>query len=567
MQRKKRLQIGLSNFRHFIEANGYFVDKTLFIKELIDSDFHVLLMPRPRRFGKSLNLSMLKYYFDYHEKGTQALFEPFQIWQEDNFYKKEQGSRPVVHFSLKSGKATNFEESKAAIYLTIANVYSSFSWLLEEQILREGEILQFNKILNREADAVLYESGIKNLTNYLYRHSGKKTLVLLDEYDAAIHAGFYYGFYDEAISLMKSILGSTFKDNDSLYKGVITGILRVAKESVFSDMNNPGIFTILSSSFDDKFGFTEKEVKELLTYFNYEDEYPEVKAWYNGYKFGKTESMYNPWSICNYISLHDDGFKSYWGNTSSDDIIKSSITEKNNDEVRSSVEKLIKNETIIRVLNENITFSEFHEDADIFWSLLTFSGYLTPAKQLSRDEYELRIPNYEIRILFQNIILSWLRIDLKIRQTTLRKMTKALTERRFAEFEENFKKIMGDTFSYFDTHTEPERVFQAYILGLLGMLSDDYIIKSNREAGKGRYDILLSPKDKTRYGILMELKQIAKDATPKQVETNLKSALAQIQDNQYYRALEAQAIKERLEIAIVFVGKEAYLSHRFSSGE
>ncbi|MEN0047431.1 MAG: AAA family ATPase [Bacteroidota bacterium] len=563
MQRKKNLQIGTSDFRHLIDENGYFVDKTLFIKELIDSGYHVLLMPRPRRFGKSLNLSMLKYYFDYREKDTQTLFEPFKIWQEDEFYRQQQGKRPVIHFSLKSGKATNFARSQEAIYLNIKNIYNDFKWLLETQTLAEGEIMEFRQIMLAQATPSVYEAGIKKLSEYLHRHSGEKVLILLDEYDAAIHTGFYHGFYDEIIALMKSILGNTFKDNNSLYKGVITGVLRVAKESIFSDMNNPGIFTILSNDFADKFGFTEEEVKDLVAFLDLEEDFELIRQWYNGYKIGTATNIYNPWSIVNYLAKHSEGFNSYWGNTSSDDIIKSSITAKDNTEIRADIESLIKGESITKILNANITFSELREDPDIFWSLLTFSGYLTTTKDFNFDTYELRIPNYEINTLFRKIILTWFSRDLKIYQNTLRKMTVALTNGNFPEFEEAFKKIMGDTFSYFDIHTEPERVFQAYVLGLLGMLSDDYIIKSNRESGKGRYDILLLPKDKTRYGILMELKQIKKDISEEKIQMTLSAALQQVQDNQYYQELQNQDIAQRLDIAIVFVGKEVHLKHQF----
>lgn len=435
---------------------------------------------------------------------------------------------------------------------------------MNEGILEEGEVKQFKQISLGEATPAMYEAGVRQLTQYLHRHSGKETLVLLDEYDAAIHAGFYHGFYDEIIALMKSILGNTFKDNPYLYKGVITGILRVSKESIFSDMKNLGIFTVLSNDFADKFGFTEEEVKELMTFSEMEEDFPLVKQWYNGYKMGSVNGIYNPWSIVNYIARRSEGFKSYWGNTSSDDIIRSSITAKENTKLRSSIEKLIKGETIERVLNENITFPEFYANTDVFWSLITFSGYLTPTESLNFDRYKLRIPNYEIRLLFRKIITSWLGKDLKIYQSTLLRMTRALTEKRFTEFEESFQKIMGDTFSYFDTHTEPERVFQAYVLGLLAMMSDDYVIKSNRESGRGRYDILLLPKDKSRYGIIMELKQIEKEATDAQINASLEAALSQIQSNKYYCELEAQDIQERLEIAIIFVGKEAHLRHQFS---
>lgn len=564
MQRKKQLQIGQSDFRNMIKANGYFVDKTLYIKELIDSAYHVLLMPRPRRFGKSLNLSMLKYYFDYREKDTQALFEPFKIWQEDEFYKQEQAHRPVIHFSLKSGKATSFEKSQEAIYSIISTIYTDFNWLLETDVLQKGEAAQFQNVMTGNASPVTYEHAIKDLTKYLHRHSGKEALVLLDEYDAAIHAGFYHGFYDKIIALMKSILGSTFKDNSYLYKGVITGILRIPKESIFSDINNLGVFTVLSTPFSDKFGFTEAEVKELMQFSEMAEDFPLVKQWYNGYQMGQVNGIYNPWSIVNYVARRSEGFKSYWGNTSSDDIIRSSITAKENTQLRNSIEQLIKGEALVRPLNENITFPEFYKNTEVFWSLITFSGYLTSVNNLKFDMYELRIPNYEIKTLFRKIIVNWLDRDLKIYQSTLLKMTNALTERRFEEFEAAFQKIMGDTFSYFDTHTEPERVFQAYVLGLLAMMSDDYIIKSNRESGKGRYDILLLPKDKSRYSIIMELKQIQKTATQAQIDVALTQGLAQIQHNQYYRELEAQDIEERLEMAIVFVGKEAHLRHQFS---
>ncbi|MEM6698012.1 MAG: AAA family ATPase, partial [Bacteroidota bacterium] len=455
-------------------------------------------------------------------------------------------------------------QSREAIYSVITDVYRNFEWLLDENILNEGEITKFNQILLSKASSTIYETAIKHLAQYLHRHSGEKALVLLDEYDAAIHAGFYYGFYDEIIALMKSILGNTFKDNIYLYKGVLTGILRVAKESIFSDMNNPGIFTVLSNDFSDKFGFTEDEVKDLTNFFEIAEDFKLIKQWYNGYRIGEVANIYNPWSIVNYIARRSEGFKSYWGNTSSDDIIRSSITAKENNELRTSVEKLIKGETVDRVLNENITFSEFYENQDIFWSLLTFSGYLTPTASLGFDTYSLRIPNYEIQTLFRKMVLNWFSKDLKIYQSTLLEMTRALTEKRFAEFEETFQKVMGDTFSYFDTHTEPERVFQAYLLGLLGILSDDYIIKSNRESGKGRYDILLLPKDKTRYGIIMELKQLKNEATENQRDTALNRALAQIQNNKYYKELEVQEITERLEMAIVFVGKEAHLKYQFS---
>ena len=560
MQRKKTLQIGSSNFKDFIESDGYFVDKTLLIQEVIDTHFKVLLIPRPRRFGKSINLSMLKSYFDAGEKDTAKLFESFKIWQAGEYYTSKQGKYPVIHLSLKGGKATTFEKSQTHIFSILTDVYREFSWLLETDTLDVNEKNDFSQIAARTADASLYDSALKKLSKYLSEYYGEKVLILMDEYDAPIHTGFYHGYYNQIIELMKSLMGNTFKDNDALYKGVITGILRIAKESIFSDLNNPGIFTILSATFDDKFGFTEEEVHKLLTYYDLAQNSEQVKKWYDGYTFGHTDHIYNPWSIINYIARHTEGFKPYWVNTSSDDLIKSRIIEKEATEMRSSIEKLLLGETVPRRIDENIVFSDFDEDRELLWSLLTFCGYLSPVEQVGAEEdHELRIPNYEIKLLFKNIILEWFRKELKVRQSTLRAMAKSLKENRIPDFKRYFKKIMGDTFSYFDTNTEPERVYQAYVLGLLGIMGDEYVIKSNKESGLGRYDILLLPRNNNNYGIIIEIKQLKKTASADRIKVELSDALKQITKNKYYKELIAHKVQNRIEMAMVFVGKEVHL--------
>ena len=386
----------------------------------------------------------------------------------------------------------------------------------------------FKNILAGKADLSNYLFSLQKLSKYLYKYYGEKVLILMDEYDAPIHTGFTHGYYEEIIALMKSLMGNTFKDNDYLYKGVITGILRIAKESIFSDLNNPSIFTLLSHSFADKFGFTETEVQDILQYFDLAQDFDKIKEWYDGYLMGNVNHIYNPWSIINYIARHTEGFKPYWVNTSSDDLIKSRIIEKEAHYVRKQIEKLIKGESIEAIVDENIVFSDFNERKEILWSLLVFCGYLGIAEELGRKEYVLKIPNYEIKILFQDIVLEWLDKELQIRYRTLKSMAKSLTNNKIKEFERHFKKIMGDTFSYFDTNTEPERVYQAYVLGLLGIMGDDYIIKSNRESGAGRYDILLLPRKKQDYGIIIEIKQLEKDASKKSIEKQLSDALKQI---------------------------------------
>ena len=560
MQRKKRLSIGSSNYKDFIESNSYFVDKTLLIQEIIDSAYQVLLIPRPRRFGKSMNLSMLKYYFDAGEKDSATLFEPFKIWQTAEFYTAKQGKHPVIHISLKGGKATSFEKSRNHIFSIITNIYREFRWILDKEILAEDEAIDFKNILFKRANTVTYEMALFNLSKYLNSYYGEKVLILMDEYDAPIHTGFHHGYYNQIIELIKSLMGNTFKDNDYIYKGVITGILRIAKESIFSDLNNPGIFTILSSTFADKFGFTKEEVLELITYFNVEEDYDKIERWYNGYQFGKTTNIYNPWSIISYIEQRADGFNTFWVNTSSDDLIKNRIIDKEAVDMRSSIEKLLLGETVHQYINENIIFSDFDEEREIIWSLLTFCGYLSPVRQAgSEEDHELRIPNYEIKVLFKKIILEWFQKGIKVRQTTLRAMAKSLMNNRIPDFERYLKKIMADTFSYFDANTEPERVYQAYLLGLLGIMGDDYIIKSNRESGEGRYDILLLPRKNNQYGVIMEIKQVAKNTSAVSIQAALSDALHQITKNKYHKELKAHKVQNRIEMAILFVGKEVHL--------
>lgn len=555
----RQLQIGRSDYRSFIKNNGYFLDKTLFIKEVIDNAHQVMLLPRPRRFGKTFNLSMLRYFFDASLKDTAALFEPYLIWQAGDYYTEQQGQYPVIHLSLKGGKATNFERSQKGIFHILSQVYQENRWLLDENILADNEVIEFNEILLKKAGSVIYENALRNLSGYLYRFYKKEVIILMDEYDAPVHTGFHHDYYDKIIELMKSLMGNTFKDNPYLRKGVITGILRIAKESIFSDLNNPGIFTLLNYDFADKFGFTEQEVQQLLNDFDLSDHFVAVKEWYDGYNIGNVQHIYNPWSVINYVDKHREGFKSYWANTSSDELIKSRVIEKEAYDVRTSLEKLIKGETIVRYINENIIFSDFEEDKEILWSLLMFSGYLSPIQETDWKEYEIKIPNYEIKTLFKEIIVEWFRKGIKVRQTTLRNMTKSLINHRIEDFKKYFKEVMSDTFSYFDIHTEPERVYQAYVLGLLGMLSDDYIIKSNRESGKGRYDIMLLPKQNSKYGIVIEIKQLETDASSIRIQATLSAALKQIVKNKYYQELLAHGVHRRVEMAMVFVGKEVYV--------
>ncbi|MFK7907400.1 MAG: AAA family ATPase [Chitinophagales bacterium] len=366
-------------------------------------------------------------------------------------------------------------------------------------------------------------------------------------------------YYKEIVKFIRVFLGGVLKSNAVLYKGVITGILQVSKESIFSDLNNIEVYSVLDDKYADKFGFTEPETKDLLNHFQLIEDFDLVKQWYDGYRMGSIEDIYNPWSITGYILKHQQGFKAHWVNTSSDELIRERIAEKGAKEIRSSIEKLLLGESIEKTIEERMIFDDFYGDKELLWSLLLFAGYLTPIKKLRQDFYQLRIPNQEIKIVFKRTIRHWLERGMNITHSLLHEMIESLTHNRIKEFEKHFQAIMGDTFSYFDVTKNPEDVWQAYVLGLLAIAEEDYIIRSNRESGDGRYDILLLPKVKNQYGIVIEIKAMDKEATQAQIDAKLDEALGQIEKNEYYKELIAHNIHKRIEIAMVFAGKKIYL--------
>ncbi len=555
----KTLRIGTSDFRKYIESDGYFIDKTLLIKEVIDSTHEVLVFPRPRRFGKTLNLSMLKYFFDCNKKDTAKLFKDFEISRCEKKYTEKQGQYPVIFLTLKDVKKETFEGCIARFKSLLSDLYIEHNYLLKSDVLDANEKINFERIIKEEANIEKYEASLKHLSKSLSEYHKQSVLILIDEYDTPIHAGYSYNYYNQVISFMRNFMSDAFKDNEYLYKGVITGILRIARESIFSGLNNPGIFTILNYSFADKFGFTENETLQLLKDSGLADKIDMVRHWYNGYKFGDTENIYNPWSISNYIAMHREGFKPYWVNTSSDDLIRKRINEKDGDEIRNDIERLIKGETIEKNLNENMVFPDLNTDKELLWSLLTFSGYLTTVKNVKEKLYELKIPNYEITTLFKEIILGWLNTSLKLGTSLLYKTVESLKTNQTEQFKIQFKKLIGDTLSYYDIATEPEKVYHAYVLGLLTIVSDEYVIKSNRESGDGRYDILLRPYDVNSYGIVIEIKTLPKDASKRQIAGKLSAALRQISKNRYYNELLENHVTNHIQIAMVFAGKDVHI--------
>ena len=449
----------------------------------------------------------------------------------------------------------------------MVKAYREHQYLLQSDKLQDYEKKLFKDILLQKGTLVNYQWSLHNLSEYLYAHFGKKSIILVDEYDTPVIGGYKKGYYKDIIGFLQVFLGEAFKENDYLQKGLITGIMRIARESIFSEMNNVGVYTILDPFYTGKFGFTESETQEFLTYFGLNDKFEEIKQWYDGYKFGTTTHVYNPWSIVNYIDRNKQGFKAYWINTGTDALIKERLTEPDLNNTYNTLQKLIAGESVEKRLDENFVFPDFQTDRELLWTLLTFSGYLTIVEEVSWKQYLLRLPNYEIKTVFKDIVINWLRQNMKVRWKSLIETTEHLLNNRLKEFEKGFQKIIGDTFSYFDTAGEAEKVYQAYVLGLLAVIGDDYIIRSNRESGEGRYDILIMPHNKSQKAIIMELKQVQrkkKEADKdfhKRINQTLKAAALQISQNQYHKELLAHHILREniVEVPIVFGGKIPYV--------
>jgi len=567
MAKQKRLNLGNSDFKDIILNDNYFVDKTLLIEELIDAQSQIILLPRPRRFGKTLNLSMLRYFFDKNAPENQKLFKDLKIWQTEDEIKQHCCKYPVIYLTFKDAKAETWEDCYELIISEIVDLYSNHDYLLDANILKNHEKEIFNQILRKTANQTDYQRSIKQLSEYLQRYHQQKAVILIDEYDTSIQSG-YKKFYDEVVPFMRNLLSGAFEDNSNLYKGIITGILRVSKESIFSGLNNLSVYSILDNQFSDKFGFTELEVKQIIKDFKVKTRYELIKKWYNGYKFGKTEGIYNPWSILNYVLQPQEGFKTFWTNTSANELIKNEIKKKDANNIRQEILKLINNEIIVKDIEENFVFTDLDTPKEVLWTLLTYSGYLTTKKQIRIGEYELLIPNYELKIIFKKTIIEWIQTDIKIIKSLLQNTANYLINNQIIDFEKGFKQIIGDTFSYFDTAKNNEYIYQSYILGLLAIIGDDYIIKSNKESGEGRYDIMLIPHDKSKNGVVIEIKQIEKQQKVEEIyefslriNKEIETATNQINKNKYYKELIDNKIEEDkiIKVPIVFAGKEPYI--------
>ena len=543
----KKLPIGLSDFKELIEENYYYFDKTNFIDEVIKDGSKVKLFARPRRFGKTLNMSMLKYFFDIKEaEENRKLFKDLYIEKTENF--KEQGQYPVIFLSLKDLKARTWEEMERGIKNLLQEVFSEHKYLIKE--LDEFDLSILKKIINKEVELEGLKSSLKFLTKILYEKYNKKVVVLIDEYDAPLVSAYHNKYYEKAKNFFKTFYSSVLKDNPYLQMGVMTGIIRVIKAGIFSDLNNLNTYTILSDFYPNCYGLTEEEVKKSLIDYNLEYEMGDVKDWYDGYRFGKSE-VYNPWSILNF--LHAKELRAYWVDTSGNDLINDVLKIVRKDIIR-DLKKLFDGEGLKQNLSGTSDLSRLLSEEEI-WELMLFSGYLTVEEKIDEDYYILRLPNKEVRRLFKRTFIE----RYFGRGNKLIDLMEALTENRIEDYEETLQDILLKSVSYNDTKKGNEAFYHGFILGMSLYLEGEYIVKSNIESGLGRYDVSIEPKNKNKRGYILEFK--ATDNVDKLEEIS-KEALKQIEEGKYSSTLKQTGTKEILYLGIAFCGKQIKVSYK-----
>ena len=539
----KKLPIGIDDFKKLIEKNAYYIDKTKYIEKILDDISEVKLFIRPRRFGKTLNMLTLKYFFDIENKEeNRKLFKNLYI--EKSEYFKEQGQYPVIFISLKGLKEKTWENCFNEIKALISKLYNEFEFI--KKVLNESELNIFDKIWLKKDDGE-YTNALKNLTSFLYKYYKKEVILLIDEYDAPLINAYEYGYYDEAILFFKVFYGEALKTNLYLKTGIMTGIIRVIKAGIFSDLNNLKIYLILDKEYSDFFGFTQEEVKKALEDFNIEYELPEVKSWYDGYKFGNSE-VYNPWSILNFLQHKE--LEAYWVKTSSNFLIKEALKNTNLD-VKESLENLFNGENVEEVITGNSDLSSLLSYHDI-WELLLFSGYLTIDKKIDKKLYSLRLPNREIKELFKDEF-----IDISFGESQFIKTMESLKRNKLEDFEKNLQKILLNSTSYQDTKNED--FYHGLILGMTLYLDSQYYVTSNKESGLGRYDVTIEPKNKNNKAYILEFKVTKNE---EDLEKEAKQAIEQIISKKYDISLKERGIKDIIILGVAFCGKLVKVSYK-----
>jgi hypothetical protein len=560
MQAKKLLPIGVSDFKQLIDGDYAYVDKTLLIEEITKKSTKVSLIPRLRRFGKTLNLSMLRHFFEKTAEDTSYLFKNLNIWKEKK-YREMQGQFPVIFLTLKDVKHLSWEQTFKSLRTLIALEFDRHRYLQEGDTLSAKEKDIFHKILFEEKDEqTLFEASLLYLSTWLHRFHKKQVVILVDEYDTPAHAAYVGGYYTTLISFLRNWLSSGFKDNSSLERGVITGILCIVKDSIFSGLNNISTFTILNEDFSDKFGLLESEVQQLLEEYGLVNTLPEIRQWYDGYRIGSCEGIYNPWSVLNCIS-EKGTLAPYWVNTSENALVKQLIAHGKSD-LKTDIEELLNGGVIEKRIEEGVVFADLEKNPDTIWALLLFSGYLTlDATPVHGKPCKLRLPNIEVKELYASMVLDW--FESTIHDTKYRELLDSLVNGDVATFSRIFKNFLDSSVSLFDvTAEEPEKTYHAFVLGMLVGLKDRYEVKSNRESGYGRYDVMLIPKDPADLGLVMEFKKV--DSSEKtSLETAAKSALKQIDDKNYTQELLDRGVNRILYLGLAFKSKKVLIVHKF----
>ncbi len=557
----QKIGIGWQDFEEVRQRNLFYVDKTVFIREWWESGDGVTLIARPRRFGKTLNMSMLEKFFSVRYARRGDLFEGLRIWEEEK-YRKLQGTYPVISLSFANVKDRAYEAALKDIGWILMNLYSEYGFLLDADVLNENE-KQFFQSVKAGMDELTASKAIYQLSLYLYRYYGKKVIILLDEYDTPMQEAYVSGYWNQIVPFMRNLFNAAFKTNPYLERAVMTGITRVSKESIFSDLNNLEVVTVSSEKYADSFGFTEEEVFAALDEHGLSDRKQEVKDWYDGFTFGNKTDIYNPWSIINYLDKKKLG--AYWANTSSNSLVGKLIRE-GSKETKQVMEGLLSGKKLVVEVDEQIVYNQLFQKRNGVWSLLLASGYLKVAgtefaERTGRTYYELELTNKEVRVMFEGMIRDWFAPQ----EDTYNDFIKALLLGDVDAMNAYMNRVTMATFSYFDTGSspsgeEPERFYHGFVLGLMVDLSDRYVLTSNRESGFGRYDVMLEPKKAGDDGIILEFK-VFQPRKEKGLEDTVEAALKQIEEKRYETALAEKGIpKERIrKYGFAFRGKEVLI--------